>query len=227
MDSKLGATEASVKCPTCGNGYVTCPGHCGHIELDVPVSLLYSNVFSCADFFSQVYHPLLFRSLFTMLRCKCVFCHRLVSLPRLYRIADLCLVWKYHKLSVDKHWWNWSFWKWAKSQMRTTWMTWYNPVSSKTTKKRHTSKMLKNSSKHTKIATHVTSESTLTAAWTATTRSFSQSLLIVFGNCALRWRSVTIVVHMLRHFVKMDSPKYFWSRYPNVCANRWRKWRWP
>lgn len=36
-DSKLGCTEIGVACPTCGLSYVNCPGHCGHIELDLPV----------------------------------------------------------------------------------------------------------------------------------------------------------------------------------------------
>ncbi len=38
-DPRLGPVEPSNICATCGLNYIGCPGHCGHIELDVPVSL--------------------------------------------------------------------------------------------------------------------------------------------------------------------------------------------
>ena len=34
----MGPTDGQNNCPTCYLNYTTCPGHCGHIELDVPVS---------------------------------------------------------------------------------------------------------------------------------------------------------------------------------------------
>lgn len=59
-DPRLGPTDQTLPCPTCNLSYVNCPGHPGHIELDVPV-----------------YHPLLFSSMFLILRSKCAFCHKL------------------------------------------------------------------------------------------------------------------------------------------------------
>ena len=60
-DPKLGPRDQmSAHCSTCGMPYVSCPGHCGNIDLAVPV-----------------YHPLLFPSLFSLLRSKCMLCHRL------------------------------------------------------------------------------------------------------------------------------------------------------
>ena len=51
-------------CVTCGMNSKQCPGHPGHIELDVPV-----------------YHPLLFLHLFQLLRASCNFCHKLKLSP--------------------------------------------------------------------------------------------------------------------------------------------------
>lgn len=60
-DPRLGPRDQmSAHCCTCGSPYVSCPGHCGHIELGVPT-----------------YHPLVFPSLFALLRSKCMLCHRL------------------------------------------------------------------------------------------------------------------------------------------------------
>lgn len=36
-DPKLGSIDRSVACGTCGEDYLECPGHFGHIELAVPV----------------------------------------------------------------------------------------------------------------------------------------------------------------------------------------------
>ena len=61
-DPSLGPVEqGSALCPTCHLTAKECPGHMGHIELDVPV-----------------YHPLLFPTLFLLLRHKCLACHRCV-----------------------------------------------------------------------------------------------------------------------------------------------------
>ncbi|MEM1769472.1 MAG: DNA-directed RNA polymerase subunit A' [Nitrososphaerota archaeon] len=37
MDPRLGTLEPGQRCKTCGNTYLNCPGHFGHIELPVPV----------------------------------------------------------------------------------------------------------------------------------------------------------------------------------------------
>ena len=58
-DPALGPIEQPSQCQTCGQGYATCPGHCGHVELDVPV-----------------YNPLMFPSMYLLLRAKCLFCHK-------------------------------------------------------------------------------------------------------------------------------------------------------
>ena len=60
-DLRLGPRDQqSHPCVTCGQIYLHCPGHCGHIELTVPV-----------------YHPLHFASLYMLLRAKCSVCHAL------------------------------------------------------------------------------------------------------------------------------------------------------
>lgn len=56
----MGCLQSLDFCVTCGLGGKNCPGHPGHIELDVPV-----------------YHPLLFQHLFQLLRASCSFCHKL------------------------------------------------------------------------------------------------------------------------------------------------------
>ena len=58
-DPALGPIEQPNQCQTCEQGYATCPGHCGHVELDVPV-----------------YNPLMFPSMYLLLRAKCLFCHK-------------------------------------------------------------------------------------------------------------------------------------------------------
>ncbi|KAB8345883.1 hypothetical protein FH972_022938 [Carpinus fangiana] len=51
-------------CATCHLKSNSCPGHCGHIELPVPV-----------------YHPVYIEQLFRLLRAQCIFCYKL-KLPR-------------------------------------------------------------------------------------------------------------------------------------------------
>lgn len=53
-------------CPTCCLPFDDCPGHGGHIELVVPV-----------------HHPLLLDEILTILRCKCLACHRFRAPARL------------------------------------------------------------------------------------------------------------------------------------------------
>jgi len=59
-DGRMGPRVQNETCLTCGMNGKDCPGHMGHIELDVPV-----------------YHPLLFPHLFQLLRTSCAFCHGL------------------------------------------------------------------------------------------------------------------------------------------------------
>jgi DNA-directed RNA polymerase I subunit RPA1 len=56
----MGAVDRGVLCATCGLNDLNCPGHPGHLELDFPV-----------------YHPLLFASVFQLVRSSCSCCHRL------------------------------------------------------------------------------------------------------------------------------------------------------
>ena len=58
-DPVLGPCESFAVCPTCHLTQKECPGHLGHIELNVPV-----------------YNPLLFPTLFKLLKSKCASCHR-------------------------------------------------------------------------------------------------------------------------------------------------------
>jgi DNA-directed RNA polymerase beta' subunit len=59
-DKALGPSDFNSQCPTCGLTYNECPGHIGHIELNVPV-----------------YNPTLFTHLYKLLRMKCLSCNRL------------------------------------------------------------------------------------------------------------------------------------------------------
>lgn len=52
-------------CEICCRRFQDCPGHAGHLELVVPV-----------------HHPLLLDEILTMLRCKCLSCHRFRLAPR-------------------------------------------------------------------------------------------------------------------------------------------------
>lgn len=73
-DPKMGVSpyERHGRCVTCGQGEEACPGHIGHIELEVPV---------CNVFLVSYLHKLL--------RAKCLFCHKLkitASRQKHYRI---------------------------------------------------------------------------------------------------------------------------------------------
>jgi len=59
-DPRMGPVKArDPPCPTCCLPHENCPGHAGHVELAVPV-----------------HHPLLLDELLTVLRSKCLACHR-------------------------------------------------------------------------------------------------------------------------------------------------------
>ena len=47
------------KCVTCGEDEIGCPGHCGHIELIMPI-----------------YNVFLINYLYKLLKVKCYFCHK-------------------------------------------------------------------------------------------------------------------------------------------------------
>ena len=53
-----GGRSGAAPCVTCGNVFLNCPGHAGHVELCVPA-----------------YHPLTFSKLIALLRMKCLNCH--------------------------------------------------------------------------------------------------------------------------------------------------------
>ncbi|KAI3942205.1 hypothetical protein MKW98_003804 [Papaver atlanticum] len=67
-DPAMGPLEGAGICPSCGERSLLCPGHCGHIELPLPV-----------------YNPLLFKFLFQFLKGTCIFCHHfLVEQAKVY-----------------------------------------------------------------------------------------------------------------------------------------------
>lgn len=75
---QLGPTNAKEgSCATCGMGYQGCPGHSGHIELCLPI-----------------YHPLLFGTLYKILKLKCLNCHnfRLKKTVVYKHLATLLLI---------------------------------------------------------------------------------------------------------------------------------------
>lgn len=57
-DPALGPVDQYGSCITCGEPAVHCPGHCGHIELVLPV-----------------YNPLVFKSAEKLMKYMCIFCH--------------------------------------------------------------------------------------------------------------------------------------------------------
>lgn len=59
-DPRLGSVQNEVKCETCHENVWKCPGHFGHINLNIPIILFYKQ---CV----------------TMLKCFCFECHRLLS----------------------------------------------------------------------------------------------------------------------------------------------------
>lgn len=60
-DLRMGPLEYKVVCETCNEEREKCPGHFGHIALNVPIP-----------------HPLCSKSIINFLRCFCFKCHRLV-----------------------------------------------------------------------------------------------------------------------------------------------------
>jgi DNA-directed RNA polymerase I subunit RPA1 len=96
-DDRMGPQSmSSSPCVTCGAIYVNCPGHCGHIELCVPV-----------------YHPLLFKSLYGLLKAKCANCHRFrlhankvaihLVLMKLIEMGDLAAVDRLEALAMHSN----------------------------------------------------------------------------------------------------------------------------
>eukprot|EP00158_Paraphelidium_tribonemae_P008575 Partr_v1_DN28614_c1_g2_i4_m50572 putative dna-directed RNA polymerase len=59
-DGALGPYDRSELCATCNLDSFSCPGHFGHVHLAVPL-----------------YHPLLFKHMFNLLRSTCFSCHHL------------------------------------------------------------------------------------------------------------------------------------------------------
>jgi DNA-directed RNA polymerase I subunit RPA1 len=82
-DPLLGPTDSknTSPCPTCGNLYINCPGHAGHIELCVPV-----------------YQPLTFPKLMQLLKIKCLACHRF----RLGKIQVKTFAAKFHLIDCGR-----------------------------------------------------------------------------------------------------------------------------
>jgi DNA-directed RNA polymerase beta' subunit len=60
-DLRMGPSEDHELCETCGENREKCPGHFGHIALNVPIP-----------------HPLCSKSILNFLKCFCYKCHRLV-----------------------------------------------------------------------------------------------------------------------------------------------------
>jgi DNA-directed RNA polymerase beta' subunit len=60
-DPRMGTTDSSKPCETCGENANVCPGHFGHIELHKPVV-----------------HPLMYKKVLGYLNCFCVKCNRLL-----------------------------------------------------------------------------------------------------------------------------------------------------
>lgn len=82
-DPLLGPTDSknTSPCPTCGNLYLNCPGHAGHVELCAPV-----------------YQPLTFPKLLILLRIKCLACHRF----RLDKIQSKIFAAKFHLIDCGR-----------------------------------------------------------------------------------------------------------------------------
>lgn len=60
-DLRMGTTDRTLLCGTCGNGLELCCGHIGHIEMPLPV-----------------YHGLYMDTILKSLRCLCFWCSRIV-----------------------------------------------------------------------------------------------------------------------------------------------------
>jgi len=59
LDRRSGTKDSRATCSTCRLTFRECPGHCGHVELCVPV-----------------YNPMTFATVFRLLRCTCLNCFR-------------------------------------------------------------------------------------------------------------------------------------------------------
>uniref|UniRef100_A0A0N5AWC2 DNA-directed RNA polymerase subunit n=1 Tax=Syphacia muris TaxID=451379 RepID=A0A0N5AWC2_9BILA len=81
-DLRLGPTELHDTCETCHQQAVYCPGHMGHIKLDVPV-----------------FNPILYSSMdISLMKGTCVHCHRLTC--RSSRLAPKVLLAQLHALNM-------------------------------------------------------------------------------------------------------------------------------
>lgn len=60
-DPRMGTTDSSKPCETCGENANFCPGHFGHVELNQPIV-----------------HPLMYKKVLGYLNCFCVKCNRLL-----------------------------------------------------------------------------------------------------------------------------------------------------
>ena len=79
-DPRLGPVDRDGgSCVTCGNPYLYCPGHTGHINLCVPV-----------------YHILTFPKLLQLLRGKCLNCHAF-RIPK-HIVSSFCSCIRYLRL---------------------------------------------------------------------------------------------------------------------------------
>ena len=58
-DPAMGPLAPGERCGTCGRGGAACSGHFGHVDLAVPV-----------------YNPLVFGTMYKLLRCTCLHCYR-------------------------------------------------------------------------------------------------------------------------------------------------------
>ncbi|CAN8279787.1 unnamed protein product [Cochlearia groenlandica] len=61
-DNRLGPFDDKAPCQSCSQLSLSCPGHCGHIELVYPI-----------------YHPLLFNLMYNFLQRTCFFCHQFMA----------------------------------------------------------------------------------------------------------------------------------------------------
>lgn len=60
-DPRMGTTDSSIKCETCKENAIICPGHFGHIELNEPIV-----------------HPQYYKRVCAFLSCFCMKCYRLI-----------------------------------------------------------------------------------------------------------------------------------------------------
>ena len=74
-DLRMGPSERNETCETCGERREKCPGHFGHIPLNVPIP-----------------HPLCSKSIIDFLHCFCYKCHRLVMTEDEIKLKKLHLL---------------------------------------------------------------------------------------------------------------------------------------